>query len=110
MRAASAREIFTAPKGFVMLAPHNDGKYLTETFDEALFDGSMAQVPIMIGYNKDDMGMLAGASVDNFCAARDSLGFPVYEYEFLRELPQLMASIRSRESELQTDRFVICGK
>ena len=87
MRAASAREIFTAPKGFVMLAPHNDGKYLTETFDEALFDGSMAQVPIMIGYNKDDMGMLAGASVDNFCAARDSLGFPVYEYEFLRELP-----------------------
>ncbi|MBO4565826.1 MAG: carboxylesterase family protein, partial [Bacteroidales bacterium] len=22
-----------------------------------------------------------------FCAVRDSLGFPVYEYEFLRELP-----------------------
>ena len=87
MRQASAQEIFTAPKGFVMLAPHNDGKYLTETFDEALFDGTMAQVPIMIGYNKDDMGMLGGESVDRFCAARDSLGFPVYEYEFLRELP-----------------------
>lgn len=94
MRAASAREVFEAAgkfmaarKGFVMLSPHNDGKYLTETFDEALFDGNMAKVPILIGYNKDDMGMLAGASVDRFCELRDSLGFPVYEYEFLRELP-----------------------
>jgi len=94
MRAASAEEIFAVlgkyladGKGYVRLSPHNDGKTLTETFDEALFDGSMAQVPIMIGYNKDDMGLLAGESVDRFCAARDSLGFPVFEYEFLRELP-----------------------
>jgi para-nitrobenzyl esterase len=41
----------------------------------------------MIGYNKDDMARLAGETVDRFCALRDSLGFPVYEYEFLRELP-----------------------
>ena len=94
MRSASAQQIFdtagkymAAGKGFVMLSPHNDGKVLTETFDEAVFDGSLAQVPILIGYNKDDMGMLAGASVDRFCAVRDSLGCPVYEYEFLRELP-----------------------
>ena len=94
MRAASAQDIFgasgkymAAGKGFVMLSPHNDGYSLTETFDEALYDGSIAQVPIMIGYNKDDMGMLGGASVDRFCAVRDSLGCPVYEYEFLRELP-----------------------
>ncbi len=88
MRAASAQTIFDlSQKRFVMLSPHNDGKVLTEDFDHALYDGSIAQVPIMIGYNKDDMGILAGASVDNFCAVRDSLGCPVYEYEFLRELP-----------------------
>ena len=94
MRAASAQEVFesigkytAAGKGWVMLSPHTDGFTLTESFDEAVFDGSMAQVPIMIGYNKDDMGMLAGESVDRFCAVRDSLGFSVYEYEFLRELP-----------------------
>lgn len=94
MRKASAEVIFgatgkymAAGKGFVMLSPHNDGKVLTETFDEAVYDGFMAQVPIMIGYNKDDMGMLAGASVDRFCAVRDSLGCPVYEYEFRRDLP-----------------------
>ena len=56
-------------------------------FDEAVFNGSMAQIPVMIGYNKDDMGILAGESVDRFCAVRDSLGCPVFEYEFLRELP-----------------------
>ena len=94
MRAASAQEIFEASgkymqagKGFVMLSPHNDGKVLTEDFDHALYDRSMAQVPVMIGYNKDDMGILAGESVDRFCAVRDSLGCPVWEYEFLRELP-----------------------
>ena len=94
MRAASAEEIFNASgkftadgKGFLMFSPHNDGKVLTEDFDHALFDGSIAQIPVMIGYNKDDMGILAGASVDRFCAVRDSLGCPVYEYEFLRELP-----------------------
>ena len=47
----------------------------------------MAPVPILIGYNKDDMAQLAGESVDRFCAVRDSLGFPVWEYEFLRDLP-----------------------
>lgn len=94
MRAAPASEVadaigkyIAAGKGWVMLAPHIDGKLLTETFDDALYDGSMADVPIMIGYNKDDMEALAGESVDRFCAVRDSIGFPVYEYEFLRDLP-----------------------
>ena len=84
MRAAPADVVYKVPGRF---SPHNDGKVLLEDFDHALYDGSMAPVPVMIGYNKDDMGMLAGASVDRFCAVRDSLGYPVYEYEFLRELP-----------------------
>ena len=94
MRAASASDIedvtgkyVAAGKKWVLLSPHIDGYSLVKTFDDALFDGSMAGVPIMIGYNKDDMASLAGASVDRFCSVRDSLGFPVFEYEFLRELP-----------------------
>ena len=94
MRAASTQEILGAlgkymasGQGYVMLTPHVDGKVVTEGFEEAFFDGSIAQVPIMIGYNKDDMGGLGGEAVDRFCALRDSLGCSVYEYEFLRELP-----------------------
>ena len=94
MRSAPASEVsgatglyMAAGKGWVMLSPHIDGRVLTESFDEALYDGSMAKIPVLIGYNKDDMGALAGESVDRFCALRDSLGYPVYEYEFLRELP-----------------------
>ena len=84
LRAASPETLLAAGGWFM---PHLDGKAFTETFDEALYNGTMAPVPIMIGFNKDDMGGLGGESVDRFCAIRDSLGYPVYEYEFLRELP-----------------------
>jgi len=84
MRAASTDEIRTVQGWFM---PHPDGKVVTGSFEEAFFNGSIAQVPIMIGYNKDDYEGLGGASVDEFCALRDSLGCTVYEYEFLRELP-----------------------
>ena len=83
----ATNEYLAAGKGWVMFSPHLDGKVLTEDFDHALLDGTMAPVPVLIGYNKDDMGRLAGETVDRFCALRDSLGFPVYEYEFLRNLP-----------------------
>ena len=85
MRAATTAELMGALRG--MLTPHLDGKVLTEGFEEAFMDGNIAPAPIMIGYNKDDMGGLGGAAVDRFCELRDSLGYPVYEYEFLRELP-----------------------
>ena len=89
MRTASAKKIYDISNavGHRVRSPHNDGKVITEGFDQAFFDGSIAQVPIMIGYTKDDMGGLAGVSVDRFCALRDSLGCTVYEYEFLREPP-----------------------
>ena len=94
MRAASTQEILGAMgaymasgKGFVMLTPHVDGEVVTEGFEEAFFDGTIAQIPILIGYNKDDMGGLGGEPVDRFCALRDSLGCTVFEYAFLREPP-----------------------
>lgn len=84
MRAASTDQI-RAVQGWFM--PHPDGKVVTGSFEESFFDGSIAQVPIMIGYNKEDYEGLGGASVDRFCSLRDSLGCTVYEYEFLRHLP-----------------------
>lgn len=84
MRAASIDQIRRVAGWFW---PHPDGKVVTGSFEEAFFDGSIAQVPILIGYNKDDMGGLGGKAVDQFCSLRDSLGCTVYEYEFLRELP-----------------------
>ena len=94
MRSAPAADILSAADKYaaagnrgIRMAPHIDGKVLTQTFDEALYGSTLAPVPVMIGYTKDDMGGLAGGPVDRFCAIRDSLGFPVFEYEFLRELP-----------------------
>ena len=84
LRDASPEAILQAGGWFF---PHLDGEVLTQTFEEAVLRGDSAKVPVMIGYNKDDMGMLGGAAVDRFCAVWDSLGHPVYEYEFLRELP-----------------------
>ncbi|MGX8708497.1 MAG: carboxylesterase/lipase family protein, partial [Bacteroidales bacterium] len=69
----AANEYLAAGKGWVMFSPHLDGIVLTEDFDHALLEGTMAPVPVMIGYNKDDMGGLAGETVDRFCAIRDSL-------------------------------------
>ena len=94
MRTAPTATLFGAlgkykadGKGSVRFSPHPDGIALPSDFDHALYDGTLAGIPVMIGYNKDDMRSLAGESVDRFCAVRDSLGFPVYEYEFLRNLP-----------------------
>lgn len=95
MRAAAPETLIGAPLqyavsggSFVMLGPHVDGHFLTETFAEALFDGSIADVPVMTGYTGDDLGILAGAPVDRMCEIRDSLSDkPVFEYEFLRNLP-----------------------
>lgn len=84
LRAATPGTLLRAGGWF---SPHIDGSVLTETFEDAILHGRAGQIPVMIGYNKDDMAGLGGRSVDRFCEVRDSLGHPVYEYEFLRELP-----------------------
>ncbi len=94
MRAAGYAQLQAAQAAYsqqgrwVMLSPRVDGHVLTEDFDHSVYDGSIADVPVMIGYNLNDMGMLAGEAVDRFCAVRDSLcDKPVFEYEFMRDLP-----------------------
>lgn len=68
-----------APQGF---------RVLPRSFNDLVYRNLIADVPIMIGYNLNDVGTLGGAPVDRFCAVRDSLGCkPVYLYEFMRNLP-----------------------
>ena len=95
MREASYEDLYaaqvsymTSGKGRATFSPHVDGVVVTDDFGNAAIRGTIADIPYLIGYNKDDMGMLAGDSVHRFCAVRDSLGgAPVFEYEFLRNLP-----------------------
>ena len=69
-------------------APQVDGKVVPEPFDQAVMDGTIADIPIMTGYNSEDLPFFKEETVGAFCALRDSLGTaPVYEYEFTRDLP-----------------------
>lgn len=69
-------------------SPQVDGKVVPEPFDQAVMDGTIADIPIMTGYTSDDLPFFKEESVGAFCALRDSLGTaPVYEYEFTRDLP-----------------------
>ena len=69
-------------------APQVDGSVVPEPFDQAVMDGTIADIPIMTGYTSDDLPFFKEESVGAFCALRDSLGTaPVYEYEFTRDLP-----------------------
>lgn len=69
-------------------APQVDGSVVPEPFDQAVMDGTIADIPIMTGYNSDDLPFFKEETVGAFCALRDSLGSaPVYEYEFTRDLP-----------------------
>ncbi len=73
---------------FVMLSPHTVPGLMPETFDQAVADNSVADVPYLIGYNSDDMAGLGGESIARFCEMRDSLSTkPAYEYYFSRNLP-----------------------
>ncbi|MBO7476538.1 MAG: carboxylesterase family protein, partial [Salinivirgaceae bacterium] len=55
-------------------------------FDEAALDGTLADVPYMMGYTLDDMGDMSGG-IAAFGLNRDSIGNKCYVYEFARPLP-----------------------
>lgn len=85
MRAASYPELAKVRGSY---RPHVDGKVIAIGFNEATYGGTIADVPIMIGYNSDEPASLSGKVVDRFCDVRDSLSAtPVFEYEFTRNLP-----------------------
>lgn len=67
--------------------PTIDGTVNTKTFWQAVTDGTIADIPYMVGGTADDMLGL-GEGMDYFAAARAAKSDkPVFVYKFNRELP-----------------------
>lgn len=72
----------------LLFSPHIDGKTMTKDFDTAVYDGTVADIPYLIGYVADDGEMLGGEGIRRFCYKRNSEGHaPAYSYLFTRGLP-----------------------
>ena len=68
------------------ISPYIDGYVLTEGFDEACVDGTLADVPYMIGYTLNDAGNMEPGITD-FCLNREEKGGKAWAYQFARPLP-----------------------
>mgnify|MGYP002522905636 CR=1 FL=1 len=95
MREASTEILYTVTQLYnmvnktdviVMQRPIVDGYVCTKSFDEATRDGTIADVPYMIGYTLNDMGDMA-PGIAEFCKVRNSNGKKAWAYEFARPLP-----------------------
>lgn len=69
-----------------MMGPVIDGYVLSSNFSGAAHDNKIANIPYIIGYNKDDMGMMT-TGLGQFCKLRVENGGKTYAYEFVRPLP-----------------------
>jgi para-nitrobenzyl esterase len=69
-----------------MTGPVNDGYVITSNFSEATRNNAIADIPYLIGYNTDDMGMMKNG-LGEFCMLREAGGEKAYAYEFSRALP-----------------------
>lgn len=97
MRAASTEEVFGAAAAYaaatgdratrLTTSPVVDGHVTLESFDDAAHDGSIKNIPYMIGYTRDDMGSNINEGIDRFCALREKAGKPAFAYQFARPLP-----------------------
>lgn len=68
--------------------PHTGAGAFPKSFDNALKDGSIADIPYLIGSVEMDGDMLGGPGIDTFAKMRSEKGGqPVYEYLFKRHLP-----------------------
>ena len=95
LRAASTELLYTIPQlynmvnksdVFVMQRPIVDGYVSLKSFDAATREGTIADVPYMIGYTLNDMGSM-GPGIAEFCKVRQSQGAQAWAYEFCRKLP-----------------------
>ena len=68
------------------ISPYIDGYVMPETFDEACIDGTLADIPYMIGYTLNDAGNMAEQIID-FCLNREEKGGMAWAYQFARPLP-----------------------
>ncbi len=69
-----------------MMGPVIDGYTFTSNFSEATFANQIADIPYIIGYNKDDMGVMT-TGIGQFCMLREGNGGKAYAYEFARDMP-----------------------
>lgn len=76
----------TGNYGSISGSPIIDGYVSTKSFDEAAIDGTLADVPYMIGYTLNDMGNLS-SGIATFCLNREEKGNKAWAYEFARPLP-----------------------
>ncbi len=95
MRKASTEVIYTIgtiynrvtqKNAFMTGMPVTDGYCNPKSFDEAAIDGSLADVPYMIGFTQDDLGDMADG-IAAFCLNREEKGAKAWAYECARPLP-----------------------
>ncbi len=68
------------------ISPYIDGYVLDKSFDDACIDGSLADVPYMIGFTQHDAGNM-GPQIVDFCLNREEKGNKAWAYQFARPLP-----------------------
>lgn len=75
-----------SPLNMMPISPYIDKYVLPESFDEAALDGTLADVPYMIGYTLDDAGNM-NPQITDFCLNREEHSNVAYAYQFARPLP-----------------------
>ena len=105
MRAASTETVFALPTLYYQVnsdgqqqgggmpfmrglpfMPMIDGYVSVKSFDDATRQGTLADVPYMIGFTLNDMGNMA-PNIAEFCKVRAEKGGKAWVYEFARPLP-----------------------
>ncbi len=71
---------------YVFQRPIVDGYVSLKSFDKATREGTIADVPYMIGYTLNDMGNMSDG-IAEFCKVRNAGGNKAWAYEFARPLP-----------------------
>ena len=66
--------------------PMIDGYVCVKSFDDATREGTLADVPYMIGFTLNDMGNMA-PNIAEFCKVRQQKGGKAWAYQFARPLP-----------------------
>lgn len=81
---ADGKEVTAA----LVTVPHWDGKVVDKDFDTAVYDGTVADIPYLIGSVTADGEMLGGEGVRRFTQYRNAHSIhKAYSYQFTRNLP-----------------------
>ncbi len=73
-------------RAYIPMSPIIDNYVSVKSFDDATREGTLADVPYMIGYTLNDMGDMSAGIVE-FCKVRQQKGGKAWAYEFARPLP-----------------------